>query len=195
MAGYRSGTGRSAMLADSPVLGQSCRWRFDPAATAIGWSPDIGQEISPNGISDFLTGGTRPNVWTVLRAAAGEIPLVYSPPKMHHEINDSLVKFPAIRCKPGLRPWYVAARVRWVAGVRGGALGAPGARAGMTLRGSGRQPLPAKLSRADASHLPECAREVRWIREADLAGRIDHGAAGVGQQIGGNLESQVFDQV
>ena len=101
----------------------------------------------------------------------------------------------AIRCKPGLRPWCVAARVRWVAGVRGGALGGAGERAGMTLRGSGRQPLPAKLSRADAGHLPECAREVRWIRVADLAGRIDHGVAGVGQQIGGNLESQVFDQV
>ena len=73
--------------------------------------------------------------------------------------------------------------------------GVAGERAGMTLRGSGRQPLPAKLSRADAGHLPECAREVRWIRVADLAGRIDHGVAGVGQQIGGNLESQVFDQV
>ena len=27
----------------------SCRWRFDPAATAMGWSPDIGQEIRSSG--------------------------------------------------------------------------------------------------------------------------------------------------
>ena len=26
-----------------PLVGQSCRWRFDPAATAMGWSPAIGQ--------------------------------------------------------------------------------------------------------------------------------------------------------
>jgi len=36
---------------------------------------------------------------------------------------------------------------------------------------------------------------MRWIREANLTGRVDNALAGVAQQIGGNVESQMFDQV
>jgi hypothetical protein len=31
------------------LIGQNGRWRFDPAATAMDWSPDIDKKISPSG--------------------------------------------------------------------------------------------------------------------------------------------------
>jgi hypothetical protein len=49
------------MLAVGPVIGQSGRWRFDSAATAMGWSPDMGQEIRiERRLFDRLTGRTQP---------------------------------------------------------------------------------------------------------------------------------------
>jgi hypothetical protein len=49
MAGYRSGTGHSVMLAIGPVLGRSCRWGFGATASAMDSLPDVDQEIVPNG--------------------------------------------------------------------------------------------------------------------------------------------------
>jgi hypothetical protein len=49
MADNRSGTGRSAMLAGGPLLGQSGRWFFERATSAMDSLPGIGQEISLSG--------------------------------------------------------------------------------------------------------------------------------------------------
>ena len=46
-AGYRSGTGRSAMLTVGPVLGRSCRWRSDPTASAMDRLPDVASKFHP----------------------------------------------------------------------------------------------------------------------------------------------------
>jgi hypothetical protein len=34
---------------ECPFRNMTCRWTFDPAATAMAWSPDIGQEIRSSG--------------------------------------------------------------------------------------------------------------------------------------------------
>jgi len=44
---------------DRLLFGRSGRWRFNPAASTMNWLPDVGQEITPNGISDCLSGRKR----------------------------------------------------------------------------------------------------------------------------------------
>ena len=47
--GYQGLSGHSPDPCDRQLIGHCGRWRFNPAAAAMGWSPDIGQEISLSG--------------------------------------------------------------------------------------------------------------------------------------------------